>query len=99
MPQRVKSPRLTARLWGGVRVLHQQLRVGGLALATTVATATLALVTFLVSNLVLTVVAGLGGIATEPRAEADPRGPVQGVLLSAQSDEDRDHACRRAGVT
>ena len=78
-------------------MLQQQLRMGGLALATAVATATLALVTVLVSNLVLTVVAGLGGIAPPPRADPDPRSEVQGVLLSArtETDQDPEQVCRR----
>jgi hypothetical protein len=67
-------------------VLQQQLRVGGLALATAAATAGLALVTFLVSNLVLAVVAGLGVGEVTAEAATDDRA-VQGVLLSAEPAE------------
>ena len=68
-------------------MLQQQLRVGGLALATAAATAGLALVTFLVSNLVLAVVAGLGVGDVRAEAATDDRGPVQGILLSAEPEE------------
>ena len=84
-------------------MLQQQLRVGGLALATAAATATLALVTFLVTNLVLAVVAGLGlGDMTAQAAVDDgSRDAVQGVLVAAEPDEaDEDDALvcvRRAG--
>jgi hypothetical protein len=76
-------------------VLQQQLRVGGLALATAAATAGLALVTFLVSNLVLAVVAGLGVGDVTAEAATDDRGAVQGVLLSAEPDEREELVCAR----
>jgi hypothetical protein len=80
-------------------VLQQQLRVGGLALATAAATATLALVTFLVTNLVLAVVAGLGGVVPEAGADsgAGGRDAVQGVLLSGELEESDGPVCRRVG--
>ena len=73
-------------------MLEQPLRVVGLALLCALATATLATVTFVVSNLVLSVVAVLGPAV--PAADAAPDdGAVQGLLVSGESDPSR-YACR-----
>ena len=75
-------------------MLQRPLHVGGLALASAVATATLAMTTFLVSNLILAVVAGIGltgGIVTDSSGTGSGDA-VQGLLLSAEP-EDRP-ACR-----
>ena len=75
-------------------VLAQPLRVGGLALACALATAILALVTFLASNLVLSVIGGIGlGPAAGPAAET----PATAVLLSSEArptDERAEERCR-----
>ena len=81
-------------------LLQQPLRVGGLALASALATAILAMVTFLVSNLILAVVAGIGvtgGVVPEPAGTTGSPDGVQGLLLSGQTeDEDAaDDRCRR----
>ena len=62
-------------------MVAQPLRLGGLAVAYALATATLVLLTVVASNLVLSVVAGLGAGATASAA-GDPA-TVEGVLLSA----------------
>jgi hypothetical protein len=73
--------------------LQQPLRLGGLALACALATATLAVVTFVVSNLVLSTVALLGPASASTPAADSGGDPVQGVLVSGESD-DRPHHCR-----
>jgi hypothetical protein len=73
-------------------VLQQPLRVGGLALASALATATVAVVTFVVSNLVLAVVAGIGltgGVVPESADAAGSADAVQGLLVSAEPEKDR----------
>jgi hypothetical protein len=73
-------------------VLQQPLRVGGLALVCALATATLAMVTFVVSNLVLSTVAMLGpALATETSSGGGD--PVEGVLVSGRTDR-TDEQCR-----
>ena len=82
-------------------MLQQPLRVGGLALASAVATATLALVTFVVSNLILAVVAGIGltgGVVPEAEGATGSPDAVQGLLVSAEPEADDAtdrRACRR----
>ena len=75
-------------------MLQQPMRLGGLALAYALATATLVLVTFLASNLVLSVVGGIGQVtaASDARPAGDP--PAEAVLLSAQPSRE-DKAGRR----
>jgi hypothetical protein len=82
-------------------VLQQPLRVGGLALASALATATLAVVTFVASNLILAVVAGIGltgGVVAEPEGATGSPDAVQGLLVSAEPEADDavdGRACRR----
>ena len=80
-------------------VLEQPVRVVGLALACALATATLATVTFVVSNLVLSVIAVLGP-AVPPSAAASDDGAVQGVLLSGSTEttQERCRSLRRPEV-
>jgi hypothetical protein len=73
-------------------VLHQPVRAGGLALAYALATSTLVLVTFLVSNLVLSAVGAIGQVAEPASPGADP---PAAVLLSSQRDDDAAKRCHR----
>ena len=74
-------------------MVAQPLRAGALACAYALATAALVLVTVLASNLVLTVVAGLGpATAAAPAADGTA---VEGVLLSAGQRPEGDGCDRR----
>ena len=66
-------------------MLQQPMRLGGLALVCALATSALVLVTFLASNLVLSVI---GGIGPGDRAAADQQ-PAAAVLLSSQRQTER----------
>jgi hypothetical protein len=74
-------------------VLQQPLRVGGLALGCALATATLAMVTFVVSNLVLSTVALLGPAFATGTPADDGRASVDGVLVSGRADPTKER-CR-----
>ena len=74
-------------------MVAQPLRLGGLAVAYALATATLVLLTVVASNLVLSVVAGLGAGATASAA-GDPA-TAEGVLLSAEQQPERLDCDRR----
>ena len=74
---------------GDPSVLEQPVRVVGLALACALATATLATVTFVVSNLVLSVIAVLGPALPASTAAPDD-GAVRGVLVSGEQEPAAD---------
>jgi hypothetical protein len=78
-------------------VLEHPLRVVGLALVCAMATATLTMVTFVVSSLVLSVIAVLGP-AAPASAMASDGDAVQGVLLSGEQEPAADR-CRGAERT
>ena len=68
-------------------MLQQPLRLGGMALVCALATSALVLVTFLASNLVLSVIGGIGGIdgvTATPAARPAGDAPAAAVLLSAE---------------
>ena len=75
-------------------MLQQPMRLGGLALAYALATATLVLVTFLASNLVLSVIGGIGRVTAAPDARPSRDSPAAAVLLSAEPGR-KDEAGRR----
>jgi hypothetical protein len=78
-------------------VLHQPLRLGGLALTCALATAAVALVTLLASNLLLSVVAAVGPgqsvVGASPTSGEGTDDAVQGVLVAAAAKE---RGCREA---
>ena len=76
-------------------MLAQPVRVVGMALACAVATATLALVTLLISNLVLDAVAGLS--PTQVAASTEDTDGVQGALVAGRPDaEPERRGCERS---
>jgi hypothetical protein len=74
-------------------LLQQPVRLVSLALGCALATATLVLVTFLASNLVLSVIGGIGQVAAAPDAPADQ--PAAAVLLSAEPEDETERRCER----
>jgi hypothetical protein len=74
-------------------MLDQPVRAGGLALAYALATSTLVLVAFLVSNLVLSTIGGIGQVVADPSPSADA--PPAAVLLSSERDDAKEKRCDR----
>ena len=74
-------------------MLHQPVRAGGLALAYALATSTLVLVAYLVSNLVLSTIGGIGQVAADPSTPATD--PPAAVLLSTDREDEAEKRCER----
>ena len=75
-------------------MLEQPVRLGGLALTYALATSVLVVVTFLASNLVLSVIGGIGQVTAASRPESAQ--PAAAVLLSAPQDtRTDDRVCTR----